>query len=436
MFRLFIIIALKITSCVFLSMEYAWQIHFRTSMTSKNTLETCVINMHITQYIFDDALDSSQSFQNGSQQTFPRPNSFHAMGKLKTSGRGRKSRVFEAATVHTRRGEKLVNIEVQSSPTPQSLSRNASPSKKRVWSPGISQDNNDDELPSMQPPKRSRKSGKVVICVTISQQHSHTFIQTQNEFLEDYLSSRNEILIEILKHESPPLARSCTSCTVNPGTYRCKDCFTNHLICGVCCLSSHRTAPFHRIQLFNGQYFENSDLDDLGLVIDVRNHSHECIPRSSFMQNTPTSDHHLSEDEDHLSEAFHESSDPSVAGQSANQPRGAFISDRHGDRTGSDLICVSSTGIFKRQVQWCQCPNKPAPFVQLLRSKLFPASFNRPETAFTFEVLDHFHLDALECKTAAMNFMSKIVRISNEAFPGKIPVHIPFLQIALNAHSI
>ena len=59
-----------------------------------------------------------------------------------------------------------------------------------------------------------------------------------------------------------------------------------------------------------------------------------------------------------------------------------------------------------------------------MRAKLFPASMIRPETAFTFEVLDHFHLDALECKTAAMNFMSKIVRISNEAFPGNVPVRI------------
>jgi hypothetical protein len=63
--------------------------------------------------------------------------------------------------------------------------------------------------------------------------------------------------------------------------------------------------------------------------------------------------------------------------------------------------------------------------VQLVRAKLFPASFKHPETAFTFEVLDHFHIDALECKTAAMNFMSKIVRISNEAFPGKVPVRQP-----------
>ena len=88
----------------------------------------------------------------------------------------------------------------------------------------------------------------------------------------------------------------------------------------------------------------------------------------------------------------------------------------------SNLIIVSSTGIFKRQVLWCRCPNRSKPYVQLLHAKLFPASFKRPTTAFTFDVLDYFRIDALECKTAAMNFMSKLGRISNEAFPADVPV--------------
>jgi hypothetical protein len=94
--------------------------------------------------------------------------------------------------------------------------------------------------------------------------------------------------------------------------------------------------------------------------------------------------------------------------------------------SGSFLTIVASTGIFTRQVRWCQCANNPDQYVQLLlRSKLFPASFKNPKTAFTFEVLDHFRIDALECKTAAMNFMTKIQRVTNEAFPSKVPVRFP-----------
>jgi hypothetical protein len=109
----------------------------------------------------------------------------------------------------------------------------------------------------------------------------------------------------------------------------------------------------------------------------------------------------------------------------ANQPLGASAStSTSGSR--STLVIVASTGIFRRSVQWCHCAKSPAQYTQLLlRAKLFPASFKNPKTAFTFEVLDHFRVDALECKTAAMNFMSKIRRITDEAFPSRVPVSYP-----------
>ena len=57
----------------------------------------------------------------------------------------------------------------------------------------------------------------------------------------------------------------------------------------------------------------------------------------------------------------------------------------------SNIIIVSSTGIFKHSVQWCHCTKSPDQFVELLlHAKLFPASFKNPKTAFTFEVLNHF----------------------------------------------
>ena len=98
--------------------------------------------------------------------------------------------------------------------------------------------------------------------------------------------------------------------------------------------------------------------------------------------------------------------------------------------TRSHLIIVSSTGIFRRSIRWCHCATSPGQYVQLLlQAKLFPASFKNPKTAFTFEVLDHFRVDALECKTAAMNFMSKIQRIIDEVFPSKVPVSLPMNQM-------
>ena len=207
-----------------------------------------------------------------------------------------------------------------------------------------------------------------------------------------------------MRHEAPPPDLTCTICHSTPGTFRCKDCFGPHLLCVACCLSVHSKSPFHRIQMFNGQHFEHSDLNDLGCVIDLRHHTNECAPH-----NTNT---------DMCGESTADLSDKDID----NDDRNIDHSSAERIPVTSNLIFVSSTGIFKRWVKWCRCPNASKPYVQLLRAKLFPASFKRPSTAFTFDVLDHFRVDALECKTAAMNFMSKLVRITNEAFPADVPV--------------
>ncbi|KAI6011636.1 hypothetical protein EDC04DRAFT_2609807 [Pisolithus marmoratus] len=64
------------------------------------------------------------------------------------------------------------------------------------------------------------------------------------------------------------------------------------------------------------------------------------------------------------------------------------------------MTIVHTEGIFSHEV-----------------SRLFTASISKPKTAFTFTVLDHFLIDALECKTSAMSFYQKLKRFTNNAFP-------------------
>jgi hypothetical protein len=61
-------------------------------------------------------------------------------------------------------------------------------------------------------------------------------------------------------------------------------------------------------------------------------------------------------------------------------------------------------------------------YAQLLRLGLYPSSVERPETAFTFSLLDYFHIDAVECKTSAHNFYNKLRRLTDSVFPYKVPV--------------
>ena len=69
-----------------------------------------------------------------------------------------------------------MNVSVESPEIQHSNSRSASPLKNCAWSPGILQDNIDDELPSFQPPKWSRKTAKVVSELKTSLIYSNLFV--------------------------------------------------------------------------------------------------------------------------------------------------------------------------------------------------------------------------------------------------------------------
>jgi len=56
----------------------------------------------------------------------------------------------------------------------------------------------------------------------------------------------------------------------------------------------------------------------------------------------------------------------------------------------------------------CTCQESTPHHIQLFRHSLFSSSLVRPKTAFTFDVLDHFYMDSMECKTAAFSFLQKL----------------------------
>jgi hypothetical protein len=105
--------------------------------------------------------------------------------------------------------------------------------------------------------------------------------------------------------------------------------------------------------------------------------------------------------------------------------------DRHGNTV---LLIVDKGGVHHMPVNWCRCPNAADPDIQLLDMGLFPSSFKRIKTAFTFQVLDDFLLDNLECKTSAHHYYMKLRRLTSNAFPHTVPVRLPCFLIWLLAH--
>ena len=93
------------------------------------------------------------------------------------------------------------------------------------------------------------------------------------------------------------------------------------------------------------------------------------------------------------------------------------------DKYGNPVITIiDRSGVHGIGVRWCCCPNAPKRDMQLMAAGLFPATFQNPKTAFTFQVLEEFHMDNLECKTTPNQFISRLRRLTSDEFPNTVPV--------------
>lgn len=73
-----------------------------------------------------------------------------------------------------------------------------------------------------------------------------------------------------------------------------------------------------------------------------------------------------------------------------------------------NFTVVDLSGVHSVHLSYCGCLGSPERRVQLLRQAWFPASMKTPETAFTFDLLNTFHLLNLQSKTALYDFWNAI----------------------------
>ncbi|KAM6490236.1 hypothetical protein JOM56_014213 [Amanita muscaria] len=173
---------------------------------------------------------------------------------------------------------------------------------------------------------------------------------TTSTKLLEWLIFRQSCLDELLQQDG--LADSldhelCISCKKLDGMYKCKDCFSGGLLrCRDCLVNAHQDHPLHRIEIWNGRFFA------------VLGHGGASCPLPS---------------------------------------------------TGPANFCIFDTsGIHYISVNFCDC-RIIHQRTQLLRARWFPATFNRPKTAFTFDCLDTFHELTLQGKTPLYDFYHTVL---------------------------
>ncbi|KAF8548520.1 hypothetical protein OG21DRAFT_1422932 [Imleria badia] len=80
-----------------------------------------------------------------------------------------------------------------------------------------------------------------------------------NDYVQKWLAHKDEFLETLLALEAPLEPGEC-SIYSGDGIYRCSNCFGNLLFCTPCAQKQHQGNPFHRIQQWTREFFQDSAL--------------------------------------------------------------------------------------------------------------------------------------------------------------------------------
>ncbi|KAG2123716.1 hypothetical protein BD769DRAFT_1628906 [Suillus cothurnatus] len=184
-----------------------------------------------------------------------------------------------------------------------------------------------------------------------------------------WLDEREKYLLELIRLEgrgdyaSRETCQGHSECTSEPA-YRCRDCFGTELYCQACIINRHRENPLHKIEFWNGCFFEDTTLKCLGLRIQL----------------------------------------------------GHPIGERcfnHSRAYDDDFVILDTNGIHELALDFCSCESALSHVKQLLRARWYPATSADPKSAATFRLLEHFHMLTFESKASAFEYWQTLARLTD-----------------------
>ncbi|RXW12071.1 hypothetical protein EST38_g13783 [Candolleomyces aberdarensis] len=88
---------------------------------------------------------------------------------------------------------------------------------------------------------------------------------------------------------------------------------------------------------------------------------------------------------------------------------------------GRSFFIVDVNGFHILPVVFCCCLNAEQEHLQLMHSKLFPATITQPSTAFTFNLLKNWSMHTLTSKKSAHDYQDALCKLTNPVFPHEVP---------------
>ncbi len=211
--------------------------------------------------------------------------------------------------------------------------------------------------------------------------------------MKSWVPLRDMYLDELVRREGRGdfVFEHCSACPKDvsqKAVYRCLDCSPGPLCCKTCLRDRHALLPYHRIQVcavhadvglastdtrkqrWTGQCFEASSLVDAGLRIQLGH----------------------------------------CDGSSCASPIPAR----------QDFCAIDVNGRHNLALSFCGCDQaaQAGDFVQqLLRFDLYPATNVEPNTAFTFQLLEHYHIQSLQGKISMFDYCTISINSDSHASP-------------------
>ncbi|KAF9024498.1 hypothetical protein BDZ89DRAFT_954690, partial [Hymenopellis radicata] len=180
------------------------------------------------------------------------------------------------------------------------------------------------------------------------------------EFLEEFVRLEG-------KGAGGPCCMSCKDsqsfAVPREALYRCEDCWGTVRDCLPCTLRQHRRNPFHRIQRWNGLFYEKVTLRALGLRLQLgHDDGHPCV----------------------------------------NPQPGP-----------NDFTILHSNGIHKVNVDFCGCEHRVAHRLQMLRAEVFPVTTRHPKTGATLRLLEDFEMLSSSGKMSTYEHYNALVAMTD-----------------------
>ena len=95
--------------------------------------------------------------------------------------------------------------------------------------------------------------------------------------MQEWVQEKRDIYGErILALKAGPCQLQCQQCGLGKAVWRCLDCIGGHTLCVLCCRDIHQYQIFHRVERWNGRFYQKGALWQVGIKLYVGHRGDPC----------------------------------------------------------------------------------------------------------------------------------------------------------------